>query len=269
MNVPDYEDEPQETIPPPLPPPGKRPRKGGASDSPLKGWHKAVLVLVLILILITSVPLYIRPFIAGSLEGSALGRNIANTFICKQKLKSLGKDLTAYAKNNGGAFPLLDDRFSFLPSRDFFIQGGGSIRDFECEGDEEFDAEGEGRSYTLSYIYLGHVARTLEEGIEIRDQFLRADEMEMAPEEGMTQQEAGRKFTRLTLALRDDPDAAAQIPLLIEHSGNHDNGIHVLYMDGSVRLLEMETEFPALEEFLADIPDQGINVVRKDSASEE
>ena len=47
--------------------------------------------------------------------------------------------------------------------------------------------------------------------------------------------------------------SSSKIPLLIERPGHHDNGAHVLFMDGHVEFIDYPGKFPMTEEFISEL----------------
>ena len=199
-------------------------------------------------------------------------REAARREACADNLRQIWLALNVYAGDYDGRFPPIDDRCGYLVMDGdvIFPTYLENLDVFRCPSNkthEPLEAPYAADDVTdESYIYLGWMLSTDEEGLALldaygsRDLTKRDQDMEVGPVESI----AGPTNTiyrirdgieRFYITRLMDPAAAAlaqsEIPLKWGRPGNHGGtGANVLFMDGHVEFVEFPSTFPMTAKFM-------------------
>jgi prepilin-type processing-associated H-X9-DG protein len=235
----------------PQPAPGG-PMPGAAGARPSSCGLKAVLVGVGCLVLIVALA------IAGI--GSAImlpslsrAREAARRASCQNNLKQMGLVCKMWAGEHDGAYPSLSpEPGKFMCTDAVFPEYITDPFILVCPSDSDPIPAAPGPQAAIddhSYFYLGYLVRDRQEA----ELFLDAYRAQLQAR-GVFETDlelGGQTLYKLSDAPMDFPEQA-EIPIMFDRSLEHHMpaGINVLYMDGHVEFLRMDTKFPAEQWFL-------------------
>ncbi|HIJ65592.1 MAG TPA: hypothetical protein HPP77_06520 [Candidatus Hydrogenedentes bacterium] len=188
---------------------------------------------------------------------------------CASNLKQLGVVCKMYANENRDFFPAMDPRPGRLtPDVDaIYPEYLADPRVFGCPARHEtselrFVTSEEARAHIddHSYWYLGYAMNDEAAALAFIAAYRKRAETGEAFE-GDLESDAGVRIRRVREGIErffiTDINnvqasfiARSTIPVLVERPGAHEDGAHVLYMDGHVEFLKYPGHFPMSEEFI-------------------
>ncbi len=192
---------------------------------------------VMILVSLLCVPLVLGVAFLAMLPGIIELQETGEKNGCADNLVTLHGALSAYSQQHGGQFPQLETGQSVPFSFGEKFVNTIDVHWLRCPSVAYDDEE---ESYILQdpdYIYLGAAIRSQAEMDVFMDAYVAS---------------GGEVTEAITPAqvLKADMPGADQIPLLVEYNLYHEpDGAHVLYLDGHIEYLEMNSRFPVTDAF--------------------
>ena len=212
-----------------------------------KGCIIAVLLVLAVFLLV-----FVLPTCVGiMLPALSRSREAARRATCQNSLKQISISLQSYADAHDEAYPPLANEPGRLmfPAEAVYPDYIADPQVFLCPS-SSYHEEGPAAIDDANFFYLGHVVTDEEGGMAFVEAY-RSAVRSGTDVSGELRAPDGRVFSPLNAEVLDEV-ALSGIPVLIERSKNHvPAGGNVVYLDGHVEFIRLDSMWPMTESFLA------------------